>query len=277
MVLLAFGHQVAVGPDFVAHPWFARYWVLLYGLTFGLIVIYRFATPLYNFWKHQFVVSKVTQDTKNSVSIYVTGRDIGKYKYEAGQFAHWYFLSSGLWWQGHPFSFSTSPNNQYLRITVKALGDQSTKLQQLKTGTRVIIDGPNGRFTPRTRRSNKLLMIAGGVGITPIRSIIEGLGSESDTDIVLLYGTRTKADISFRKELKSAVSLYGVRVHYVLSDDPSTPKQYIDQEVIADLVPDFEEREVYLCGPPPMMNSVKTALVSSGIKKRMIYSERFDF
>ncbi len=277
MVLLAFGHQIAVGPDFITHPWYARYWALLYGLTFGIIVIYRFATPIYNVWRHRFVVSQIVQDTPDSISIYVTGRELEDFKFEAGQFASWYFLSRGLWWQGHPFSFSAAPNGKYLRLTTKTLGDYSARLNQLQPGTRVIIDGPNGRFTPRTRSTNKLLMLAGGIGITPIRAMIEHLAVEGVSDMVLVYGARSTADITFRSELELAVAHYGIEVHYVLSDDPSQPKEYINAEVLTRLVPDFIGREVYLCGPPPMMEGVSQTLHAAGLPVRLIHSERFDF
>jgi predicted ferric reductase len=277
MVLLAFGHQIAVGPDFIMHPWFARYWMLLYSLTFGIIFIYRFLTPIYNYWRHRFKVAKVVRETPDVVSIYITGRDMAKFKYEAGQFANWYFIDGSRWWQGHPFSFSAAPNDSYLRITVKDLGEYTHNIDNLKPGTPVVIDGPNGRFTPRIRRHDGPILIAGGVGIAPIRSILEAFGRDGVHRVSVLYTARTTPDIALKDEIDRLAGFYGYDVSYILSRDKLLPKQRINIDVIRNIAPDFLKREIYLCGPVAMMKDVEGNLISAGMPATRIYSEQFNF
>ena len=113
----------------------------------------------------------------------IGGRNLRRLRAQAGQFFLWRFLARDRWWVSHPFSLSAAPDGRSLRITVKALGDHSARLAALKPGTRVVAEGPFGVFTARARRREKVLLVAGGIGITPVRALLEQL----DGDVTVLY------------------------------------------------------------------------------------------
>src|SRR5207249_1860066 len=101
----------------------------------------------------------------------------------AGQFFLWLFLTPGRWWASHPFSLSEAPDGRSLRITVKALGDFTSRIGAIAPGTRVVAEGPFGVFTDSLRRRDGVALIAGGIGITPIRALLEEMGG----NIVVVY------------------------------------------------------------------------------------------
>ncbi|MEK7120496.1 MAG: hypothetical protein AAB840_00195, partial [Patescibacteria group bacterium] len=124
--------------------------------------------------------------------------------------------------------------------------------------------------------SNKVLFLAGGIGITPVRSLFED-NLKKGRDAKLIYANRSEADIVFKKELEDLQNKYGVPVVHVLSDKASISGEigYIDEEKIKRLVPDFRERDVYVCGPVPMMDSLMGILRKIGIPGDKIHFEKF--
>ena len=277
-IALAFFHQIAVGGDFTGNRWFAAYWYLLYAFTVGNLLAYRFIRPLWLFLRHRFVVARVTQETGDVTSIYIEGHNMAAFPVEAGQFMIVRFLAPGFRWEAHPFSVSRRPGGKQLRLTIKQLGDFTRRVPDLKPGTRVIIDGAHGIFTMRNSASPKVLMIAGGIGITPIRSLAEEM-ILAGRDIVLIYANRTRALTVFDKELDELArdSAGRLRIVHVMSNEPnwSGEKGRIDRESIERLVPDLRERDVFLCGPPPMMKSIRSALSSLGVDPARLHYERF--
>ena len=163
-----------------------------------------------------------------------------------------------------------------LRITVKNAGDFTSELPQIKIGTPIFLDEPLGTFTFRSAKTNKFLFIAGGVGITPIRSLIEQL-SVLKKDIVLLYSNKT-TDIIFKQELDNLAKQYLFKLIYIVTEDTKYKgeKGRIDEEKIQRLVPDLKKRDVYLCGPVPMMEALLKSLKELGVKHNVIHYERFD-
>ncbi len=272
----SFWHQIGLGTDILASKVFYWYWIGLYAFVFANHLAFRFARPVYRFFKHQFFVERVMRENYNTVSVYIGGRDLDKFNIHAGQFMIFRFLARGYWWQAHPFSMSMMPDGKQLRITVKNVGDFTAKMQEIKAGTKIFIDGPYGVFTDLFGVSEKVLMIAGGIGITPIRSLMERLLSRGE-DVTLLYSTRTAEDIVFRREIDEVVSKYGGKVVYVVSDESefNGEKGRLDQEKIQSLVPDVNAREVFLCGPPPMMDAVILSLKNLGTSISRIHFEKF--
>jgi ferredoxin-NADP reductase len=162
---------------------------------------------------------------------------------------------------------------------MKAVGDFTTALPPaLRPGTRVLIDGPYGVFTAERLHKEKVLFIAGGIGITPIRSIMESL-ENSQKDMMLLYGNRSETDIVFGSELGAIVAKAGAKMIHILSNDPAYAgeKGIVDLEKIKRLVPDIMDRDVYVCGPPPMMNGVLATLANLGLPRSQVHFEKFAF
>lgn len=186
------------------------------------------------------------------------------------------FLQKGFWWQSHPFSLSIFPEGKELRISVKALGDFTEQIPKLKVGTRVLIDGPYGIFTKDVSEKEKSLFLAGGIGITPARSLIEELLREGK-DVKLLYGCKTEADFALKAELEELESKYDLEVTYITSEEERRPFEagYIDEEKLRRIVPDIKEREVFLCGPAPMTTAVLSLLEKFDVNKKDIHFEKF--
>lgn len=274
---LVVGHQLELGGDINGNAYFARTWYALYVFTLANLLWGRALKPLWLYRRHGFVVEKIIPETTEVESIWITGRGLDALPAEAGQFALLRFWAPGFRTQAHPFSLSRMPDGKYLRFSIKKLGDFTAAVHHsLRPGTPVFIDGPHGVFTENKCLGDKALLIAGGIGITPLRSLAERLLS-LDKDCVLLYSNRSQKDMVFRRELAELEEGGGFAVHHVLSGDPGWPGEsgLLDAERIKRLVPDFAERDAFLCGPPPMVDAVKAALLSLGMSKTRIHSEVF--
>lgn len=277
-IVLAFGHQLSLGGDFDAQPLAVAYWYALYAFAFGNLILFRSILPLYHSWHREYRVARLVQETGDTVSVYISTKEGSLMKAKPGQFVIVRFLAKGLWWQAHPFSLSSMPTKEGIRITVKQLGDFTKQLSSLAPGTRLLLEGPYGGFTPVEDPRAKYLFIAGGVGITPVRSMIEMLYQTND--LVLLYGSRTSSDIIFKQELEAYATSHHFPLYNVYSNEEAAVGKEVgrvDAEKIKRLVPDFLEREMYLCGPPPMMNGAEAALLSLNVKPEKIHAERFAF
>lgn len=275
-VFATFWHQITVGSDLITHTLFYWYWLLLYVVVLGNHVWWRFIRQIYVWHRHRFTVSRVVPETHNATSLYLTGRALSAFFIRPGQFMVVRFLTKGRWWQAHPFSLSQLPNGRELRITAKAVGDFTRQINTIPVGTKVMIDGPYGIFTEQQSIRERVLLIAGGIGITPLRSLLEQLINKKK-DVTLLYANQTPNDIVFRHELSTLEKEKNAKVIHIMSADPtfSGEKGYIDAERILRLVPDVASRDIYLCGPPPMIKAVRASLYSLGVPNSQINFELF--
>ncbi|MFI9760056.1 ferric reductase-like transmembrane domain-containing protein [Streptomyces sp. NPDC051963] len=267
-VVLAFTHEVAVGTTFVASSLATAYWWTLWGFALGAVVLGRAVLPLWRNWRHQLRVSAVVPEADNVVSVYMTGRDLDRLPAQAGQFFLWRFLTRDRWWQANPFSLSAAPDGRGLRLTAKAAGPGSAALRHVKVGTRVFAEGPYGAFTAMHRTRPESLLIAGGVGVTPIRALLEDL----DGHAVVIYRVSSDRDAVLYDELRDLAATKGAELHLVTG--PPVPDRLAASE-LGRLVPDIADRDVFLCGPPPMMNAVLGSLRELGVPKPQIHFERF--
>jgi ferredoxin-NADP reductase len=164
-------------------------------------------------------------------------------------------------------------------MSIKAAGDFTDRVRELTPGTHALLEGPLGAFTAAEPR-DKYLMVAGGIGITPIRALIESLAA-AGRDIVLLYSVKAANDLVFASELRALTA----RCHFILSryaESTETSKTKaghehgrIDLPMLARLVPDVQDREVFICGPPPMMKAVAAALGALQVRASSIHYEQF--
>ena len=188
------------------------------------------------------------------------------------------FLTRDGWWRGHPFSISAAPNGEWLRITVKDLGDDSARLQRLAVGTPVYVEGPYGALTGARRTRSRVLLVAGGIGITPLRALLEELPARPG-EMTLVYRASRPKDVVFRNELDAIARLNGATIHYIVGRRGSgaVGDEPLGAASIAALVPDVQERDVFLCGPVSMMDSVQRSLRVLGVPPGQIHSERFAY
>jgi len=275
-IALGFLHQLFVGTDFIHDPLAVAYWLLLYAVVVGLIAVFRIGQPMWLSTRHRLRVSRVVDEAPGVVSIYMTGRDLDQLAVRSGQYFVWRFLTRDGWWRGHPFSISSAPNGAWLRITIKDLGDWSGSLARIGVGTRVFVEGPYGVLTGARRTRPKVLLVAGGIGITPLRALLEALPAKPG-DLTLLYRVHDATEILFRNELDTLARARGARVHYLLGSRRQEGSDPLDADALQRLVPDVRERDVYVCGPVPMMQRVERGLRRSGVPRRQIHAERFAY
>jgi len=275
-VLLAFSHQLATGVDFAGNAVFVVYWWLLYAFVLGFLVLYRVVGPLFAYKRHRFRVQSIEKEARGVFSVYVGGRELDQFEADAGQFAIWRFLDRKRWWQAHPFSISAIPDGRRLRITVKNIGDFTSGVHALKVGTPVLVEGPFGKFTERPANP-KVLLIAGGIGITPIRPLAEEMAADG-FDVQLLYRAHDQGDIVFKKEIDELAAYHGVRIGYLLTESGSrraTRDKWLQPNSLKQLVPDIADRVVYVCGPPGMMGLVLGSLRTLGLPSEQVRTEVF--
>jgi predicted ferric reductase len=271
-IALAWFHQIPTGNELVLDPVAADYWRALYVATLALLVVFRFAAPISAALRYRLRVAAVVEEGPGVVSLWITGRGLDRLRVSAGQFFLWRFLTRDRWWKAHPFSLSAAPDGRSLRITVKALGDDSARMAAIAPGTRVVAEGPFGVFTQASRRSERVLLIAGGIGITPVRALMQ----EMRGDVVVLYRVVADEDIVFRPELDELARESGAELHYIVGDHATDEgRHYLSPAHLAELVPDIVEREVYVCGPPVLTDIVTRHVREAGVPRRHIHAERF--
>jgi len=271
-IALAWFHQIPTGNELVLDRIAADYWRSLYIATFVLLVGYRLGVPIVNALRFRLRVAEVVEEGPGVVSLRITGRGVERLKPRAGQFFLWRFLTRGRWLTSHPFSLSAAPDGRSLRITVRALGDHTARLGQIPVGARVLAEGPFGVFTDAVRRRDKVALIAGGIGITPIRALLE----EMRGDVVVLYRVVSHADVIFGDELSSLARERGAALHIVDGDHATTAgRRLLSPEHLRRLVPDLAERDVFVCGPPAMTTAIERNVRRAGVPARHIHTERF--
>ncbi|SFF17015.1 ferredoxin reductase family protein [Streptomyces mirabilis] len=273
-VFLTFFHQLALGSDFVGNTAAQAAWYVLYLGTAALVVWFRLLVPVRLNLRHKLRVESVYRETPGVFSLVVRGEHLDELGAEAGQFFRWRFLSDGMRWTSTPYSLSAPPRPDRMRITVKALGDHSAAVGLLRPGTRVWAEGPYGALTAERHTGRKALLIAGGVGITPLRALFETLPG-GPGDVTLLYRASTAEDLALGAELEAIAQWRGARVLYAVNGADGTRPRFTAESLRAS-VPGLAGHDVYLCGPPAMARDLYGALRAAGVPDRRIHHESFE-
>ncbi|MCU1399454.1 MAG: ferric reductase [Acidimicrobiales bacterium] len=271
-IALSFVHQLA-GPDLAGRRLLQVVWALLYTHVFAMLIRHRVLTPIRQAARHRMRVADIIPEGPGVVSIVVEGEHLTELQAESGQFFRWRFLTPDLWLTAHPFSLSAAPTADRLRLTVKALGQGSQRLQDIAIGTWVVTEGPYGAMTSVRRSRDDILLIAGGVGITPMRALFETIPLVPGQDLTLLYRARNAGQVLFGQELDEIARRRGARVHYLVGDNSDC----LSATSILALVPNVARRDVYMCGPPGMTEAVRASLHGAGLSDDYIHEERFAF
>jgi ferredoxin-NADP reductase len=273
---LAFSHQFATGADFMTNRPARVAWSALYLTVAAAILWYRFAVPVRQALRHRMRVEAVHAEAPGVVSLVITGRHLDELAAESGQFFRWRFLTRELWWAANPYSLSAAPRPGRLRITVKDLGGHSAALARLRPGTRVLAEGPYGALTAARRTRRKVLLIAGGIGITPLRALFESIPG-GPSDVTLLYRASTKQDVVFAGELAAIAEQRRARLHVLTGRRRRLRHDPLSAAALLANFPDLPEHDVYVCGPDGMTQSVISALRTARVPRRQIHSESFEF
>jgi predicted ferric reductase len=279
---LAIPHQIWTGSELVSNPPARFFWETAYVGCAGAVVVFRLGIPAWRNVRHRLVVSRVVVEGPGVVSVHLTGHRLDRLPVRAGQFFVWRFLDGPGWTRGNPYSLSAAPDGRSLRITAKDAGDGSARLASLKPGTRALIEGPYGGLTGARRRRHRVLLIAGGIGITPLRALLDEPDYNAG-DAVLLYRARSEQELVFRSELERLAASRGVRIEYLLG--PRTPGRWLpsaaprvsDEALLRRLLPDVSSYDVFLCGPNTWMETVHASVLRAGVPGDQVHLERFDW
>ena len=269
---LAFAHQLATGASFVGHPLARAVWAAAWASTAGVVIVYRFGLPLLRNLRHQLKIERVQEEAPGVFSVVCRGRRLDRLAVSGGQFFQWRFMARGMWWQAHPYSLSAVPRPPMLRVTIKALGDHSRAIARLKPGTRVLVEGPYGAFTRHAQSTGRVALIAAGVGITPVRAMLEDLPAA--VDVTLVMRASRAEDLVHRDEVADIVNRRGGRAYAVVGP---RHKARLDANTLGRMVPDLAHRDVYICGPEGFTKEIVAAARRLGAPKERLHTEAFAF
>ncbi len=283
VVAFSMGH-IVLARHYLNLPWKQALWILYGSFWVGLLLYVRVIKPIL-LLRRPYVVEQVIQERNNSWTLVVKPLGHAGMKFMPGQFAWLTAWKSPFAEAEHPFSISSSAcQTDRLAFTIKELGDFTRTIKDLQPGQKVFLDGPFGYFSvDRHPHAKEFVFIAGGVGITPIMSMLRTLADRGDKrPLLLLYANRDWENVLFREELSELTARLNLRVVHVLESPPADwqgESGYITQEMLSRYLPQGKERnfmEVFICGPERMMNAVETALVKLGVPFGDFHSERFD-
>ena len=281
---LALPHQLWTGKEFLTSPAATVFWWVLWAAAAGSVLFWRVGQPLWRSLRHRLVVQEVRAESDTVTTVVMSGRMLHRLPVQAGQFMQWRFLDGPGSSRAHPYSLSAAPDGQTLRITAAHLGDGSKGLASLPPGTRVLFEGPYGRLHEGVRTRRKVLLMASGIGITPMRALFEGLDQQAG-DVTLVYRVRSEQDRILVDELSAVAAARQSRFFVVTgsraTDRPSWLPQHAaylgDVEALRQLVPDIADHDVFICGSPGWMDAAEAAVSHAGVPDKHIHIERFSY
>ncbi|MFM5905849.1 MAG: ferric reductase-like transmembrane domain-containing protein [Micrococcales bacterium] len=280
-VLLAIPHQFSTGSDIAGKVWPTLFWVTLYIFVAGNIIWYRILSPIFASFYFDLRVAQATAESSDSTSVYISGRHLEKLGHKSGQFYILRVLTPKQWWRAHPFSISAAPNSRFVRFTIGNRGDDTALLQNVKPGTRVMLEGPYGVFTEDRRTREKVTLIAAGIGAPPIRALAESLAARPG-DVNIIYRVRDSADAPLAAELEALARRRGFKLTllegkrgHANSWLPEDPSGLPDHARVTQIAPWVSESDVFVCGPAAWTKTVKKSLRKAGTPEHQIHAEEF--
>lgn len=279
-VAVALPHQLSVGSVLVSGTWQRVYWITLYVVVLAAVVVYRFAMPLIATFRHRIRVTGVEPIAPGVYSIHLAGRDLDRLGVEGGQFGIWRFWTARTWFHAHPVSFSALPGRDTARITVRDLGAGSRRLGRIRPGAFVSLEGPYGLFTSRARTAPYLSLVASGIGITPVRALLEDSDPRPGEATILLRGSDADqrylwdevADLAARTR-SELFAMMGARpagaAAWQSADD------FRRGVTLVSTFPHLLQSDVYICGPQAWADLVARDARLAGVPEHQIHQERF--
>jgi predicted ferric reductase len=254
------------------------------GLALVLLVRYRLMRPLF-LWRRPWVLVE-NRDAGGNTRL-LRARPVGHagFSFKPGQFAWLGTGGSPLGLEQHPISMASSAERDAagsIEFGIKALGDWSGNIvPTLESGARLWIDGPFGAFTPEGRPAQGYVLVAGGIGISPLRSMLLTMRDREDVRPVLLfYGAHDPTRVIFREELEALAGVLNLRTVYVFEAPPEEwtgERGFITADVLRRHLPrQYRRFQYFVCGPVPMMDAIENVLAEIGLPGNAMQTERFD-
>ena len=268
-VAMAFAHQITTDGPFLS-GWARWVWIGLYVAVAALVIGFRVALPLVRSLRHELRVERVVPEADGVVSVWITGRNLAGLGVRPGQFANWRFMSPGLAYEAHPYSFSAPVRGDLMRITVKNLGDASALTAGLARGTRVLMEGPYGTMTTdNLGATGHTVLVGAGVGIAPARALAEEL-SNTGGRVDLIVRVPAASELPLDRELALLEQRPSVTVHRLVGHRDRHP---MDAAQLADLVPDLGGADLYVCGPESFNTLVLASARREGVDRHRLHHE----
>lgn len=269
-VAAGFAHGLLDGSPWAEAPVLRWSYVAVGGIGVGFYV-YREVLARFFLSLHDYQVATVREIEAGLTEIAM--RPLGRpMTFVPGQFALVY-LEAKDGWHRHPFTISSAPSEDTVRVTVKALGDYTSRLQELiEPGMPAVIGGPHGRFT-HERGTDRQVWIAGGVGVAPFLSWLRALDDHLGPRVDFFYSA--DGDAPFTDEIL-AIAARHPELHAHLIDTNVDGRLTVEQ-VLDAAGGDPRELSVFMCGPGPMLQTFQTGLRSAGVPARRIHREHFDW
>ncbi len=279
----AMTHMQLVGV-YLASPWKRALWGLYAAVWVGTLAYARVVRPIAMMLR-PYEIERVRPERGHAWTLDLRPVGHDGARFAPGQFAWLTVARSPFADIEHPFSYSSSaeaPSSP--SFTIKELGNFTARIGELTPGTRVYLDGPFGAFSiDRRPRADRYVFIAGGVGITPMMSMLRTLRDRNDRrPCTVIYAARSSDEMTFREEIEALQGPLDMDLHLVpmvAGPEWGGPHGLVSRDLLEKTIPDDcrgEGCEVYLCGPPPMMDAVETALLEIGVPIRNIHLERFN-
>ena len=284
VVVTAMGHTVLVG-YYVREPWESFLWILSGFAFIGLGVWVRIVKPILR-RRRRWIVEEIVPEAGGSTSVTLRLVDPTSYgpngfRFDAGQFAWILMHRSPFAMTYHPFSFSSSAeHHQHVQFTIKAFGEFTHEVARLAIGDVVYLDGPYGSFSIDDDPTTTLVLIGGGVGVTPLLSMLETLADRQDTRPCAIFlsnrGLENRTCGSRIDALEPRLQLTIVDVLETPPSDWSGEVGYLTEDVLRRHIGgDPAAARYFVCGPPGLMDAVDVALASMGVPAANVHAERF--
>ncbi|HEX9330572.1 MAG TPA: hypothetical protein VF896_01715 [Anaerolineales bacterium] len=271
--IIAFFHSLTIGNPL--HALTAITWVQLF-FIFGA-VSYLYTEVFGRFFKKfmPYTVEAVRHPNASTTEVTMRARKQPIKRQRAGQFLFVRFPGDKILNESHPFTISSAPHEDVLRLTVKASGDFTRELfAKLKEGTDAVIEGAYGMFDYKTGRQ-KQIWIAGGIGLTPFLSFIRDMDGNLAHDVDFYYTVRHQEEALFADEIHAAVKKnqsFRARIRCSATEGSLTI-----EEIVKNANENLSEHDIYLCGPLPMIQAFEKKFISLGVPKSNIHYEEFNF
>lgn len=281
VVGLALAHMLLVG-YYLDSIWKVWLWLSMTIALVGLLVWVRVVAPIRRL-RRPWRVEHITAERGDARTLTLIPAGHSGLRFAPGQFGWLTVDRSPFAVTAHPFSFSSSAeDHDRVEITIKALGDFTSTIGDIAPGTRAFLDGPHGVFTPDRHEGPGFVLIAGGVGITPMRSILRTMADRGDRrPFLLIYAVRTVAEQTFDDEITALTQRLDLTVVLVPQDPPPDwpgESGFVDSALLQRHLPDrYRRQQFFVCGPTPMVTAVEDALAELNVPADRVHTERFAF